>query len=210
MAQLSPPKSPISCSVTKAQLREAAKSCVACALGKGVSDYCLSSAARHTCTSRVRFAQAPQVLYVAKWLHDDPDALALLRQADQNTLRQDAIERALPQLLAEIELDNAQLPEVRDASPSTPTPSRSPPVAVNPSEVRPTARPSRTAADETLHLRSARRNLSPPPTTDTSNGPRGVEGVFLGCDRTTPRVRNHERTLGSLILTASSSKRPSS
>ena len=148
---------------TKAQLREAAKSCVACALGKGVQDYRPSSAARHTCTSRVRFAQAPQVRYVAKWLHDDPDALALLRQADKNALRQDAIERALPQLLAEIELDNTQLPEVRAASLSTPPPSRSPPVAVNPSEVRPTARRSRTA-DETLHLRSARRNLSPPPT----------------------------------------------
>jgi hypothetical protein len=28
-----------------------------------------------------------------------------------------------------------------------------------------------------------------PLVTDTSNGARGVEGIFLGCDRTTPRVR---------------------
>ena len=112
------------------------------------------SAARHTCPSRVRFAPAPQVHYIAKWLHNDPDALAMLKQADDNVRKQAAIERALPQLWAEIDSDNDLPSEARPASPS---------------EVRPTARSARTAED-IPPLRSARRQLSPPPTRFGSNG----------------------------------------
>ena len=171
---------------SKAALCKTAKSCVACAVGKGVADYRTAHAAAPPKTKSVRFVNKPLLRTTARWISQDADALAGLQAVRRNKRNEIAIERALPAEWAEIDVTSEStlrlhliVPKVHpplvheqaarpkgssrtNEAPSSAGDDAKPSSEVSTSEVRPTARRSRTS-DPAPVLRSARRQLSAPP-----------------------------------------------
>ena len=165
---------------SKAALCKTAKSCVACAIGKGVADYRTHAVAAPPSKLSVRFVSKPLVRTTARWISQDATTLAGLRASRHNERNRPAIERALSREWAEIDITSEStlrlhltVPEarlVRDEVPRAVDEENGHRSEVPLSEVRPTARRSRTSDTEPI-LRSARRRLSAPPTRNAALPP---------------------------------------